>query len=86
MCTQWRLAFEEPAAMFSTFGYFFRSVSPRVFLLENDQWNHPRDFLENWLSDIDYITLYVGLKKWSQRVAQPYQVYVTIEKLFQGFF
>ena len=44
MCKQWRLAFEEPAAMFSTFGYFFRSVSPRVFLLENDQWNRPRDF------------------------------------------
>jgi len=45
MCTQWRLAFAEPAAMFSTFGYFFRSVSPRVFLLEKDQWNRIRDLV-----------------------------------------
>jgi hypothetical protein len=31
--------------MFSTFGYFFRSVSPRVFLLEKDQWNRIRDLV-----------------------------------------
>ena len=68
MCTQWRLAFAEPAAMFSAFGYFFRSVSPRVFLLENDQWNRPRDLFQRSIGWSGEITMAAGLWRASRHI------------------